>query len=168
VAVKPPPQRSGPAVFLSDFVDVTRPLAAIRDRLCEGGDWLLPMAHSATDDGDALLVRVGPSPAGHLSRVVDVQLGECRTCSGSLVIPIRWQAAHGASSFPVLDGNLDVARLDDENHCRLALRATYRPPAGAVGDWLDSNRLHRAAESTVRSFLCTLAEGLQMMSHVRQ
>jgi hypothetical protein len=139
------------AAFVSDFVDVEAPMAAVEERFCGAVEWLLPLADTATDDGEALLVRIGPS-TGLLSRVVRVRLGGCAARRGGAVIPIRWESASQASLFPVLDGTLVLNALDDA-HCRLTLEASYRPPLDRVGLWLDSVIFHRVAQSTVRSFL---------------
>lgn len=139
------------AAFVSDFVDIEAPMAAVEERFCGAVEWLLPLADTATDDGEALLVRIGPS-GGLLSRVVRVRLGGCAARRGGAVIPIRWESAAQASLFPVLDGTLVLTALD-EAHCRLTLEASYRPPLDRVGLWLDSVIFHRVAQSTVRSFI---------------
>jgi hypothetical protein len=153
---KPPPP---PVAFLSDFIDLDRPLETIRARLCSGGDWLLPLARMASDEGEGLVMRLAPSLSGHLGVPVRIRLGECRTVEGESVIPVRWEATVATGLFPILDGNLELAAIE-AGRCRLRLSASYRPPLHSVGEWLDRTLLHRVAESTVRSFLHQVAEGL--------
>ena len=154
------PPRS-PVVFLTDFVDVGRPAGEVGRQLCGCGDWMVPLAGAAAAEGDAILIRLGPTGAGGRAGVVTrIHLGECVRRNGQTFVPMRWEAAAHAGLFPVLDGDLEVARLDD-GHCRLAIKASYRPPLEVLGRFLDTVALHRVAESTVRAFLRLLAERLE-------
>ena len=149
------------AVFLTDFVDVDRSADEVGQRVCGCGDWMIPLAGAATAEGDALLVRLGPTGAGtRVGVVARIHLGECIRRNGQTFVPMRWEAAAHTGLFPVLDGDLEIARLD-EGHCRLAIKASYRPPLEALGRFLDAVALHRVAESTVRSFLVRLAAILE-------
>lgn len=147
-------------VFLQDFVDVPRPLWEVRRRFRSSGDWLAPLAHQAHDDADTLLLRIGAG-AGGLGRGLEVRvrLGDCVPHGQGAAVPIRWEATHLPQLFPVLDGDVELAPLGPD-HCRLVLRASYRPPFERLGRVLDSVLLHRIAESTVRSFLGRVADSL--------
>lgn len=92
-----------------------------------------------------------------------VRLGPCWTRHGSAAIPIRWEAAVFGSLFPVLDGTLVIAPLD-ERYCRLAIEASYRPPLDRIGELFDSVLLHRVAESTIGEFLERLGAALSTSS----
>ena len=147
--------------FLYDFVDVARPFETL-ERLCRGsGSWLGPLASAAGEDGEALLVRIGPAwAAGRMSREVRVTLAACRERGNGLVASIRWEAAEQPGLFPVLEGDLELTPLGPDL-CRLILSASYVPPFGELGRRLDRALLHRVAESTVRSFLARLAASLE-------
>lgn len=147
-------------VFLDDFVDVRRPLDAVRARFGCDGTWLAPLAARATDEGDTLF-KVGPgTAAGFGGMEVRIELGECTSRNDVSFVPIRWQANRFARLFPVLDGNMELTPLD-AGSCRLEIRASYRPPLDGVGRLIDSAVLHRVAQSTVRSFLVQVARSLE-------
>jgi hypothetical protein len=149
-----------PAVFLQDYVDVDRPVDEVGDRLASGSAWLSPLAAAAGGDATSLLVRVGPQRRGELvARTVRVRLGRPNMHGGVVNVPIRWEDAQHPALFPVLDGDLEVAPLDDAS-CRVVLRASYRPPLRALGRVIDEAVLHRVAESTVRAFLHRAADAL--------
>ena len=150
---------TSPAVFLQDFVDVEQPEQLVSERLCSGQAWLARLASAAGDDTESRLVRLGPSD--HLiTREVRVRVGRPTSLETSVVVPLRWEDARRPNFFPVLDGNLEVAPLGTDRS-RVVLHASYRPPFDGVGRALDQALLHRVAESTVRTFLCKVAETLQ-------
>lgn len=156
----PPPQGRKPAVFLHDFVDVELPLERVRARVCGADGWLGPLAAAAADDGESLLVRLGPHGSTRRPGVeLRVRLGECAARGEAVTVPIRWEASRLPGLFPVLDGALELAPLGD-GQTRVLLQASYRPPLDGVGLWFDGAVLHRVAESTVRSFLHRVAEGM--------
>lgn len=147
-------------MFLHDFVDVDMPLDRVRERVCGADGWLGPLVAAAADDGESLLVRLGPiGGARGPGMELRVRLGECTPRGDAVSVPIRWEAAHLPVLFPVLDGALELAPLGEEQ-TRVLLQASYRPPLDGVGRWFDGAVLHRVAESTVRSFLLRLADGI--------
>lgn len=149
-----------PAIFLHDFVDVGCPAGVARTRLGADGTWLSGVADAAAGEGETLLVRLGSVNGSHHPTIgIRVRLGEGASRGEAWVVPIRWEAARLSPLFPVLDGDLEVAPLGADE-CRLLLQATYRPPLDGVGRLLDAALLHRVAESTVRSFLLRLADGI--------
>lgn len=158
VPTTPPPRR--PAVLLTDFVDVDVPVEVVRERLFGDGSWMVPLAGDAAREGDAVLVRLSPTATGGRAGVITrIRLGDCSEREGRTFVPIRWEAAVHAGLFPVLDGDLELARLDHATS-RVAMQASYRPPLDGLGRFLDAVVLHRVAESTVRAFLRRLAECL--------
>lgn len=149
-----------PSVFLQDYVDVDRPASDVGALLAAGSGWMAPMADAAGSDAATLLVRVGPKLLGEcVARTVLVRLGGPVDHDGTVLLPIRWEDAQHPVLFPVLDGDLEVAPLDDDR-CRVVLYAAYRPPLRAVGRVVDDAVIHRVAESTVRSFLHRAAAAL--------
>lgn len=157
----PPTQPRRSAVFLSESVDVYRPAGSISDRICGDGRWMAPLATKATEDGSAVIVRIGPTPAAAaVGPKVRILLGTCRQRGASTAVAIRWEATELRAVFPVLDGDLVVAALDATTS-RVSLQASYRPPLGRLGDKVDHALMHRLAQATVRSFLARVAETLE-------
>jgi hypothetical protein len=148
-------------LLLQDFVDVSRPLEAVRGRFAGDGRWLVALASAAEEDGESLRLRIGPSwAAGHVTRKVRVTLGPSRNRGDALVVPLAWEAVGLRALFPLLDGDVELAPLGVD-HCRLTLAASYAPPLGELGARLDRALLHRVAASTARSFLNRVATSLQ-------
>jgi hypothetical protein len=136
-------------------------MSGVLERLCSDSDWLTPLAHRAADDGEGILVRLRPRSASRFGVRAVVRLGEPHQARDdySVVIPIRWEAATLSGLFPVLDGQIELTPMGAES-CRINMNATYRPPLDGVGKYLDRALLHHLAESTVRSFLHQIADGL--------
>jgi hypothetical protein len=148
------------AVFLEESVDLPLRPAAIEGRFLFGGSWLAPFARSAEDEGDVVLMRLGPQwGRGRIARDVRVRIRGTRNRGEANVISLTWEDAARPGLFPLLDGDLEIAPLGAES-TRLTLSATYAPPFGELGADLDRALLHRVAQSTVRSFLRLLAESL--------
>lgn len=148
-------------IFLEDFADITLPFEVMRRRFTGDGAWLAPLASAATKDGEALRMRIGPTwAAGSFSREVRVTLGPSRERDDALVIPLAWESNELRSLFPLLEGDIELAPLGPYS-CRVTLAASYVPPLGELGARLDHALLHRAAASTVRSFLSRVVANLQ-------
>lgn len=144
-------------MFLTDFVDVERPLAGVHGDLCRRADWLLPLAHAAIGDAEMVLVRLASVPMGvHPGVVTRIRTGECVRRDDVVFVPMRWETTSSFGTFPVLDGDLELSALD-ETRCRVSIQASYRPPLEDQGRLLGNVALHRVAESTVRAFLQRLA-----------
>lgn len=148
------------ALFLEDFVDVACPPERVRSRIGSDAAWLAELANSASAAGDAMLTRIGPSWAsGFLTRTVEIRLGVVHERGSTTVVPISWASAAHKGLFPVLTGDLEITPLGADA-CRVGLSASYRTPFGQLGRGLDRAVLHHVAQSTVRSFLDTIATGL--------
>ena len=148
------------AILIRDFADVARPLGQIRARFLGDPLWLSPLAGAAQGDGDAVRLRVGPDWAPEsVARSVEVTVGLVHRRGTSLVVPLSWEATGLRSMFPLLDGEVEVAPLDEQSS-RLTFSGSYTPPWGQVGATLDRALLHRVATSTVRSFLNQIASNL--------
>lgn len=151
-------------MFLFESVDVDRPIEAIKERFCGDGSWLDPLASRATEDGSAVVVRLGPTAnTTAVGPKVRIRLGECRQRGEATSVAIRWEATELRPVFPVLDGDLAVVAVEP-GRCRLTLQASYRPPLGRLGERFDQALMHRLAQATVRSFLARVAEGLEELS----
>jgi hypothetical protein len=149
------------ALFIEDFVDVPCPQDRVRRRIGTDDAWLAELANSASAAGDAMLTRIGPSwAAGVLTRTVQIRLGVVHERGSTTVVPISWASAAHKGLFPVLTGDLEITPLGADC-CRVGLSASYRTPFGQLGRSLDRAVLHHVAQSTVRSFLDTIAVGLR-------
>ncbi|MBW4078561.1 MAG: Rrf2 family transcriptional regulator [Acidobacteria bacterium] len=153
-------RNNAPSVEVTDSVHVERPLERITERLSDGGAWLIPHLDAAREEGEALMVRIGPGDTNWLTKTVAVHLGEPVVSEGRLVLAIRWEATGATGLFPRLVGSLHVNELDPER-CELILSGRYRPPLGRAGQALDDAILTRVARATVRSLLRRLAHALE-------
>ena len=147
-------------VEIKDSVQVEQGVATIVDRLEAGGAWLIPHLDAARDDGEELLMRIGPGGSGWLTKTVAVHLGQAVKSEGEVVIPITWEATGPAGLFPRLSGTLRLVEVDPDRS-EVTLDGRYRPPLGRAGQALDDVVLTRVARATVRSLLRRLAHALE-------
>jgi len=121
---------------------------------------LLRALEAARDAGDIISVKVGPGAwPSVLARTVQITSSPPRIQRDELVVAFAWQAASGTSLFPMLDADFEVARFGS-GQSMLAIRGSYDPPAGHIGDRADQLLCHRIAEATLRSFLEDIAAGI--------
>jgi len=147
--------------FLEDSADILRSFEVVRARFTGDGSWLAPLASAAEEEGEALVVRIGPSwGSGRAARKVRVTLGPPHDRGQAIVVPLSWRSIEHPGLFPVLDGDIELSALD-QDRCRVALAASYVPPLGELGRQLDRALLHRVARSTARSFLAQVVAGLE-------
>ncbi len=151
---------AAPSVEVSDSVQIEAPRAVIAERLSGGGAWLVPHLEAARDDGEELLVRVGPGGLPWLSKTVALRLGEAVAHDGALVIPLTWEATGPSGLFPRLQGTVRLVELDPDR-TEVLLAGRYRPPLGRAGAVLDDALLARVARATIRSLLRRLARALE-------
>lgn len=149
--------RAVTCVFVAEVTALPVPavVAQRRFRACLRTDHdLLEAASAAFGDGQAVLLRAGFS--GATGRVT-VQVAPCYPRGPTTVIPLRW-VTNGPTgeAFPAMDANLECEPADDFRG-RLALRGSYRPPAGQLGAALDEVVLHRAAGVIARALLARVA-----------
>ena len=149
-----------PSVEVSDSVQIEAPIAVIAQRLSGGGAWLVPHLEAARDDGEELLVRVGPGGPTWLSKTVSLRLGDPLARDGGLVIPLTWEATGPSGLFPRLQGTVRLVELDPDR-TEVLLAGRYRPPLGRAGAVLDDALLARVARATIRSLLRRLARALE-------
>ncbi|HQT99230.1 MAG TPA: Rrf2 family transcriptional regulator [Acidimicrobiales bacterium] len=147
-------------VQVADVVHVELPLARVAARLARGGTWLIPHFDAARDEGEELVMRVGPGESVWLAKTVAVHLGEPVESAEGVSVPLRWEATGPAGLFPRLVATLSVHELDPERS-ELTLSGRYRPPLGRAGHALDGALGARVARATVRSFLRRLAAALE-------
>jgi len=148
-------------IFIQDFVDVESPYEVLRERFSGDSEWLAPIASAATQDGETLRMRIGPSwGAGLMTREVRISLGPARHGVDTLLRSLSWEATELPSLFPSLEGDVELAPIGPSS-CRVSLAVVYTPPLGEFGARIDRALLHRVAQSTVRSFVTRVASNLR-------
>jgi hypothetical protein len=97
--------------------------------------------------GREVVVRLGPFvPESHLR----------------VRLAIAWRPVRGASVFPALDGQLEVAALSLRPPLtQITLSGCYTPPLGPLGTLGDTVVGHRVAEAAAHRFVTELAERLR-------
>ncbi len=103
--------------------------------------------------------------AGPVTRTVVCRVGPTWSVGGERWRSLVWTPAPGRQdvlpvhrALPALTGELGL--VEHEGDCSLLLRATYRPPAGALGRGLDALALHQLARHTAVRFLAAVGEAL--------
>ena len=148
-------------IFIQDFADIDRSFEHVRTRFAGESEWLSPLASAATEDGEALRMRIGPSwAAGIVTREVSVTLGPWRPRGDAISRSLAWRASELQSLFPLLEGDIELAPIGEEGS-RISLAVVYTPPLGGMGALVDRAVLHRVAASTVRSFISKVASNLE-------
>ncbi|MGD0054788.1 MAG: hypothetical protein ABSC34_05040 [Acidimicrobiales bacterium] len=156
----PTVQKSRNPIFVEDFTDLERPFDALSERFSSEGLWLAPFATTATQEGETLRMRIGPSWAsGLVTREVQVTLWPVRERDNALARAISWVPSEWQSLFPLLEGDMELAPIG-QGWSRLSLAVIYTVPLGAFGARVDRAVMHRVAASTVRSFLAQVGGSL--------
>ena len=151
-------------IFIQDFADIERPFSDVQAQFAGESDWLSPLASEASEDGEALRMRIGPAwSAGLVTREVSVTLGPSRPRGDALSRSLAWRASELQSLFPLLEGDIELAPIGKEGS-RISLAVVYTPPLGGLGARVDRALLHRVAASTVRSFISKVAANLERSS----
>ncbi|MHB1164473.1 MAG: hypothetical protein ACYC3K_04445 [Candidatus Nanopelagicales bacterium] len=120
-------------------------------------DGLQGNSEDAFDVGRGMLQSAGIGP---VSKQVLVQLLHPYRHDRVLIVPLRWVATGPAGAlFPQLDGNLELAPVD-EDRSTLRLNGAYRPPLATVGARLDQLLLHHVADATIHRLLQDIAAGI--------
>ena len=153
-------RNSAASVQVADSVPVERPIERITERLSDGGVWLIPHLDAAREEGESIIVRIGPGESNWLTKTVAVHLGKPVSGAKGFSLPIRWEATGPTGLFPRLVGTLRVTEFGPER-CELTLSGRYRPPLGRAGQALDDAVLTRVARATFKSLLCRLAQALE-------
>jgi hypothetical protein len=148
-------------IFIQDFADIARPFDEVESLFSGVSEWLSPLASEASEEGEALRMRIGPGwSAGLVTREVSVNLGPSRVRGDSVTRSLAWRASELQSLFPLLEGDLELAPIGEDG-CRISMAVVYTPPLGGLGARVDRALLHRVAASTVRSFISKVATNLE-------
>lgn len=156
-------------MFVQDFKTIDRPYDDVAARIAADTEKVLGAALDATRaEGERLRVKVGPAgwPAV-LGKTVEVHPGPVRAQGDGVLVAFSWEVKGGASLFPRLDADLEVAPFGT-NQTALALRGRYDPPVGPLGRRADQLLLHRLAESTIRAFLDSVCTSLGASSRAEE
>jgi len=154
-------------VFIRYYLELQLPFDEVeRALLADPASWLPGMATEAGDRGERLLVEVGFEAGDdrRVDREVQIEVGEpVSVRPETTMLPVAWEAKHGARVFPQLDADIEIAALG-AGHTQLSMSARYRPPLGMIGRALDKALMHRVAEATVKDFLDRVGERLALRS----
>ena len=152
-------------MFIRYYVELAHPMPNLEKALLQApSSWLPGLAESADERGQRLLAAVGFPVDGHrIVKKVSIAIGDPVRSSARTWIPISWQATGPGGLFPVLDGDLEIARLGAER-TQLAFSARYRPPLGLIGRTVDRALLSRVAEATIKDFVDRIAERLDVQA----
>ena len=149
-----------PGIEVSEVVIVARPLAEVAERLTNGGGWLIPHLDAAREEGEDLVLKIGPAESGRIAKTVTVHVGNPVTSGDVVAVPLRWEATGPSGLFPRLTGNLRL-RSTEDGRTEVTLAGRYRPPLGRAGHAIDEALLGRAARATIRSVLARIAGALE-------
>ena len=123
--------------------------------------WLPEIVRHSNGRGMDLVSKVGLRVASHrVDREVNLTISVAHHLGGITVIPISWAPTSAQSILPSLEGDLEVAALD-EKRTQLALSASYRPPLGWLGSAVDRALMRRVAEATIKDFLDHVTAGVE-------
>lgn len=141
-------------MFLRAFSEIAVPFEVAEIALLhEPETWLPAIADRSAAERDELLAEVGFGSEGRrIERRVRIELGGPARMPDAVILPLRWEPVDGRAILPVLEADLELARLGP-SRSQLALNGRYTPPLGKVGAALDRTVLHRVAEATIWDFV---------------
>jgi hypothetical protein len=147
-------------MFVRYYVELPVHIDRIETRLLAlPASWLPTIADDAHAHGQRLLTQVGFGEELRVAKRVLLEVGRPVRLPSKLVLPLHWRAVGAEKLFPVLDADLEVARLTPGT-TQVSVSARYRPPVGALGSMIDRALLHRIAEATMKDFLDQIATKL--------
>jgi hypothetical protein len=138
---------------------IDKPFRSLETVLASGPSGWLPGADQGQPATAELDVRLGTS---RIARRVVVRTGAVTDWlgHGRCRLPIAWQAAEHPERYPRLAGTLELVSVAPRR-TKLALVATYHPPAGLVGAAADRAVMHTVAEASLRAFVSRIAAVLE-------
>ncbi|MHB8572587.1 MAG: hypothetical protein ACYDAY_06475 [Candidatus Dormibacteria bacterium] len=150
-----PPGANRVRFLLREARSVQAPVEAVTAIMEAGPEAWLPLASWWPLELD---LRAGSRVP--LRRRVRVSVGTPIHVQTGIRIPITWRAVSLAPLFPVLEGEIEVNRLEVLS-TELVIRAAYEPPLGAFGRTLDRTLLFRVGRASVRHFLDAVTERVE-------
>lgn len=137
-------------MFVDISTSVSLPETRVAELLITHSTEMEGLGAAAYRSGEELRSRVGPG--GPVAKEIVISLDPPTMSRRGVVIPLRWRATGAEALFPSLDGELVVEPVDEDS-CTLRLRATYRPPLGPLGGFVDRILLTRLARATVENWM---------------
>lgn len=134
-------------MFAHDFIHVDRQFAAARAALI--------------DDSCAVLERCAHEALGVAARI---EVGDARDRDDIVVVPVRLACSDTSCPFRVLDGDVQVAPLDDHT-THVSIGVTFEPRSDDLPLRSAVIADHRRTEKLLRSFLAALAAALERPRH---
>jgi hypothetical protein len=155
-------------MFVRYYIELPVHIDRIETRLMASpASWLPTMADDAHAHGQRLLTEVGFGEEFRVAKRVLLEVGHPVRLPSKLVLPLHWRVVGAEKLFPVLDADLEVARLTPGT-TQLSVSARYVPPLGSLGSTIDRALLHRIAEATMKDLLdriaTTLLDGAHLVS----
>ena len=149
-------------VLVSDFLQINRPFATVRDELVSSGpSWLGESLVAAYEEGEQLSLRVissiGPI---RVSKRVSAELGEMAVRPDRVTQPLRWRAVGATGLFPAMVADLELTPMGTDM-TSISFMGRYVPPLGPLGREVDRMLLHRLAQASVRALLARVAARLE-------
>lgn len=146
-------------MFIYYFVPMEPgPFREAERALLEVLDALPEEANVAYRKGEELRSRLRLDGAP-VAKTVRLEVGEPMRGQSETTIPLIWEATGTPGLFPRMEADLVLSALGEEV-THLALRGTYRPPLGRIGEMLDRALLHRVAELSVKRFVDRVAAAI--------
>jgi hypothetical protein len=147
-------------VLVRVAAEVHQPVEKVEGLLEASPRRWLPLEPGRTPEAP-LILDLGLRVDGHrLSRHVALTIGGSLRYGPGLRILITWSDLSRPRLFPVLDGEIEINALGPDT-TELAVRASYKPPFGAVGAKLDRAAMHHIAEASVTDFLLRTVNRVQ-------
>jgi len=162
MAFNPPSARCSAQVFVRYYVMIGRPFAEVEEEFTAGAEkWMPAMARRANGHGVKLLSELGFDVGKRrIGRPIEVKLGAPERTAGVTLVAVHWRAATKAALFPVLEGQLEIAKLGLTT-TQVGISASYESPMGWLGKIADRALLHRVAEVTVQDFMKRIGDRLE-------
>lgn len=142
-------------MFLYVFAPIEGPFAEVERALLDLLNRLPEEADIAYRKGEEMRSRLSLD-GSFVAKAVRLEMREPMRGPTETSVSLTWEATGTPGLFPRMEGDLVVSSLG-EDITHLALRGTYRPPLGRVGQALDRALLHRVAEVCVKRFIDALA-----------
>jgi hypothetical protein len=144
-------------MFVDISTEVSLPEGRVAELLISHSSEMEGLGAAAYRRGEELRSRVGPG--GLLAKEIVIGLGPPSMSRRGVVIPLRWRATGAETLFPSLEGELIVKPAGPTSSV-LQLLATYRPPLGPLGTFVDRMLLARVARATVADWVERIAAWL--------
>ena len=145
-------------MFIYYFAQADRSFEEAREILSRLLEGLSDSADIAYREGEELRLRASAGRR-QIAKTVHLDVGEMVELNDQSVVPITWEATGAPSLFPRMEAELILAPVS-QSITQIALRGSYKPPLGKMGEVANRALLHRVAESTVKRFVDRLRDAM--------